>query len=167
MDRADDDRHEAIHSDYESDDESEKMFAEIIEKAVLSIIQMAPNVMGSKRNRLLRDIEGWAAAALRSVHEDEDEGSEGEVRGRKIPRTVYARPPYEDSAWAIMLRSLEVADPTSEEAKLFRCRFRVPYEFFLQIVQVVEERGWSPSPVADVSGRPCISVKLKVRVMCS
>lgn len=56
----------------------------------------------------------------------------------------------------------KLLDPTSDEAAIFRRRFRVPYPFFVELVGVVRKEGWFPSPEFDVAGRRCIPLELKV-----
>ncbi|CAB1103804.1 unnamed protein product [Ectocarpus sp. CCAP 1310/34] len=87
----------------------------------------------------------------------------------KRKRTVYPRPDYHNSAWAIMLREKEdaLADPTTKDARLFRRRFRMPYPIFLELVKEIKSAGWKgfTTDATDLGGRgtrPCIPVELKV-----
>lgn len=53
--------------------------------------------------------------------------------------SVLARPMKTRSGRELP-RSLEIADPTLREAKVFRRGLRVRYEFFQQLVELVKER---------------------------
>ena len=55
----------------------------------------------------------------------EESDSDGNPR-RKRSRIVSVRPDYSSSVWGKMLEDSSLADPTSQSAKLFRRRFRVP-----------------------------------------
>ncbi|KAG5188752.1 hypothetical protein JKP88DRAFT_303622 [Tribonema minus] len=82
---------------------------------------------------------------------------------RKRCRRVYERPDYRRTAWMTMLdNEAQLLDPTSREAKKFRRRFRLPYPMFKELVALVREKGWLPCADADVAGRPCIPLELKV-----
>ncbi|CAM9826734.1 unnamed protein product [Sphacelaria rigidula] len=129
------------------------------EQAVVVIMRAVRHARCQKRRRHARSIQEWAAA-VGSMLEPDDEDDKQD--GRRAPRTVYPRPSYADSAWARMMRCPALADPASREANLFRRRFRVPYQFFGQIVELVQKRHWFSSTVVDVSGRQCILVELKV-----
>ncbi|CAM9144585.1 unnamed protein product, partial [Sphacelaria rigidula] len=111
------------------------------EEAAVMIMRVGAFARRRKRSRHhdMRSVREWAVA-LGSMPQSEDEESEDD--GRRGPRTVHPRPPYEDSSWARMLRNPALADPASRDAQLFRRRFRVPYQFFLQLVDLVEERRW-------------------------
>lgn len=109
------------------------------EQVVTLIMMLAAWVLHKKRRRRIRTMAEWTAA-LDSLLEAADEESDEDGPQAKRPRTVNPRPEYEQSAWAVMLRSPELANPTSKEATLFRRRFRVPHKFFLQIAQMVKER---------------------------
>ena len=56
----------------------------------------------------------------------------------------------------------KLLDPASDEAVSFRRRFRIPYPFFVKLVEDVRGQEWFPSPPRDVAGRVCIPLELKV-----
>ncbi|CAM9283154.1 unnamed protein product, partial [Discosporangium mesarthrocarpum] len=61
-----------------------------------------------------------------------------------------------------MLRDESLGDPESRSAILFRRRFRVPYPFFVRLVEKVRQQGWLGSGGADAAGRPGIPLEAKV-----
>ena len=57
----------------------------------------------------------------------------------KRRRCSFPRPVYKDSAWWRMLQHPHLLEGMqSREAKAFRQRFRVPYVFFRELVEVVK-----------------------------
>lgn len=81
----------------------------------------------------------------------------------KRSRTVAPRANFSEAPWSIMLRSGDLLDHTTQAARLFVRRFRVPHAFFLALVKLIKEKAWFPSTEKDISGRQCIPVELKVR----
>ena len=65
-------------------------------------------------------------------------------------------------AWAQLLEDESLQDDTSVAAKQFRQGFRVPYPFFLRLVEVVKRKGWFPKGEQDAVGRPCHPMEHKV-----
>ena len=65
-----------------------------------------------------------------------------------------------------MLRKAELKRRDSREYRKFRRHFRIPYEFFLEPVQLVKYRKWFSLAARDVAGRQCIPVELKVSSSC-
>lgn len=63
----------------------------------------------------------------------------------------------------MQLQDGELADPTSDAAKVFRDRFRVPHPFFLKLVELSREKKWFSEAGEDAAGRKGIPVELKVR----
>ena len=53
-------------------------------------------------------------------------------------------------------------EPSTRAFKRFRGSFRVPYPFFVELVELVKQRDWFPTGQEDAVGRPCIPVELKV-----
>ncbi|CAM9446024.1 unnamed protein product [Ectocarpus sp. 4 AP-2014] len=54
-------------------------------------------------------------------------------------------------------------EPASREpTKLFRRRYRIPYQFFTELMELVKKKKWFPMRKKDVAGRMCISVELKI-----
>lgn len=101
--------------------------------------------------------------------EDDDDESEEEAHPRRTKRTrlSYPRPGYSASVWGVMLETMQTLHeahqlhPACSQAKEFRRHFRVPYEFFLLLVEVV--RPWFGTVTRDVAQRECVPVTLKVR----
>lgn len=96
------------------------------------------------------------------------EAEEGEdPRPAKHTRTSYPRPAYSASVWGVMLEGMRVLHaagqlrPACTQAVEFRRRFRVPYEFFLWLVETV--KPWFANVTQDVARRECVPVTLKVR----
>lgn len=64
-----------------------------------------------------------------------------------------------------MLQSDSLTEPGSRDARRFRRRFRVPFPFFKELLQVVRENKWFPTRDGDidVAGRRIVPLELKVR----
>lgn len=60
------------------------------------------------------------------------------------------------------LREAGETDHTTREARRFRQNFRVPYPFFVHLVELVRDRDWFPTGELDATGRTAIPVELKV-----
>ncbi|CAB1111334.1 unnamed protein product [Ectocarpus sp. CCAP 1310/34] len=75
---------------------------------------------------------------------------------------VILRPDYRASFWWRMLGETGLKEPASREAKIFRRRFRIPYQFFTELMELVKKKKWFPMRKKDVAGRMCIPVELKV-----
>lgn len=81
-------------------------------------------------------------ASERRLRQAEDENSEDEPRPKRR-RTAVPRADYRSFPWAKMLEKHDLLlDSSSREAKQFRRRFRVPYPFFLSLVEEVKAGGW-------------------------
>jgi len=101
------------------------------------------------------------------VEEEEEEEHASPVR--KKTRNVYARKPKAESTWSRdylnpTLRDMYVVDPHGRDAKKFRRLFRVPYDLFVELVQVSKERwwrDWTPDKVCN-AGKLVSSLELKV-----
>ena len=65
-----------------------------------------------------------------------------------------------------MLRKAELKRRDPREYRNFRRHFRIPYEFFLELVQLAKYRKWFSLAARDVAGRQCIPVALKVSSSC-
>ena len=76
---------------------------------------------------------------------------------------MYQRKEYKKSGWWQELQQKELSDHTSRAAKRFRLDLRVPYAFFLNLVELVRARDWFPTRSKDAVDRECIPVELKVR----
>lgn len=105
-------------------------------------------------------IERWLFERTADSEEDSSEA--------KRTRLSYPRPDYNASAWGVMLENLKNLhvdgrlDADCKEAGEFRGRFRVPYDFFLWLIDTA--RPWFPTATQDVARRGCIPLPLKVRV---
>ena len=60
------------------------------------------------------------------------------------------------------LKETGLTDHTTREARRFRENFRVPYPFFVHMVELVKDRDWFPTAQWDAVGRAVIPVELKV-----
>ena len=113
-----------------------------------------------------RTVAAWDAVMADYDDEDEELGEEGDESRRVFKRRrVYLRGEYKKSEWWVQLEELKAtaSDHTSRAARRFRQNFRVPYPFFLALVDLVMARDWFPTGKKDASGRPAIPVELKVR----
>ena len=90
-------------------------------------------------------------------------------RHRHARRRVFPRRDHIASAWAQMLRREALNDHHSAGGEFFRRRFRVPYVFFVQLVEVVEDRGWfKAGPCENVRVRSGqVQFKKLVRALCA
>ena len=62
-----------------------------------------------------------------------------------------------------MLKSPEaLLAPQTAEAKLFRKRFRLPYQVFLELVKCARNGEWFVEAETDLAGRRTIPVEYKV-----
>lgn len=108
------------------------------------------------------------AASAWQWQEEEDESSDDGPKPKRR-RTVVKRSDYRSLPWARMLEKVDLlSDPSTREAKQFRRRFRVPYPFFLDLVQDVKAGNWAgfTTDEFELGGRGtrrCIPVEIKVR----
>lgn len=115
---------------------------------------------------------GEQGVLLLEFEDDDDASEEADPRPTKHTRLSYPRPNYGASAWGLMLETMRALhkarqlQPACDQAAEFRRRFRVPYEFFLLLVEVV--KPWFGNVTQDVARRDCVPVTLKVRyAVCS
>lgn len=127
-------------------------------------ILMAWEVMRIAIEEAQQRDKATVAVAHLACHNDEDDKDRPQP---KRPRIVQPRPDYTSSGWANLLRDPTLMDHSSETAKMFIRRFRVPYPFFLELVRLVKRERWFPTALTDVAGRPCIPVELKVSITTS
>ncbi|CAM9731337.1 unnamed protein product [Pylaiella littoralis] len=108
-----------------------------------------------------------ALAALDDIQQDDmlsdaeaepDEEPRREKRGRRKRR----KNDTSTCAWAQVLEDEDLKDPTSIAAKKFREDFRVPYPFFLRLVELVKKKDWFATAQRDAYGRRCHPVEHKV-----
>ncbi|CAB1105184.1 unnamed protein product [Ectocarpus sp. CCAP 1310/34] len=128
-------------------------------RAVLTVLSLALAALHHQQQLLV--------ALLRQLHREEDEEDDEEPRPKRR-RTVRPRADYRTLPWARMLEKADLLqDPSTREAKQFRRRFRVPYPFFLSLVDEVKAGNW-PGFTTDefeLGGRGtrrCIPVETKV-----
>ncbi|CAB1112264.1 unnamed protein product [Ectocarpus sp. CCAP 1310/34] len=114
-------------------------------------------------NALCLRVSTWRVV-LRSFPDGDELEDEGLGGGSPVKRTrrVLPRPDYRASFWWRMLGETGLKEPVSREAKLFRRRFRIPYQFFTELMELVKKKKWFPMRKKDVAGRMCIPVELKV-----
>ena len=79
---------------------------------------------------------------------------------------VHPRSDFSEAPWSIMPKKAELKRRDFREARNFRRHFRIPYEFFLELVQLAKHRTWSSLAARDVAGRQCIPVELKASRSC-
>ena len=92
--------------------------------------------------------------------------TEEEEHQAKSPRYVHPRQLCEDSLFGQMLKAPEVLlAPQTAEAKLFRKRFRLPYQVFLELVKCARNGEWFVEAETEVTGRRTIPVEYKVSSM--
>ncbi|CAN0168953.1 unnamed protein product, partial [Pylaiella littoralis] len=105
-----------------------------------------------------------ALAALDDIQQDDmlsdaeaepDEEPRREKRGRRKRR----KNDTSTCAWAQVLEDEDLKDPTSIAAKKFREDFRVPYPFFLRLVELVKKKDWFATAQRDAYGRRCHPVE--------
>jgi hypothetical protein len=107
------------------------------------------------RNKVRQAVMLTTAAFFQDDPEDEKRPAQR--------RRVYTRPEYDSSTWARdYLFNPDVKQPGTRTARDFRRGFRVPYPLFLQLVDLVRAKGWFTDGAADLAGRPCPSLELKV-----
>ena len=66
----------------------------------------------------------------------------------------------------LMLRKPQLEQRDSREYRKFRRHFRIPYEFFLELVQLANHRKWFSLAARDVAGRQCLPVVLEDSQSC-
>lgn len=108
-----------------------------------------------------------ASVALHAIESDEDEEVTAESNPAAPPqkrsRKYRKRRDKATCAWAQLLKDPDLNNPTSLAAKEFRQDFRIPYVFFLRLVEVVKAKQWFSTRETDGVGRACHPVEHKVR----
>ena len=138
---------------------------EVCLKAVLAVTLVV--FLTLEKRRQARTLTEWALIleVLEDMETTEKEGIEGGGSPRvKRTREVPPRSDFSQAPWSIMLRKAELKRST--EYRNFRRHFRIPYEFFLELVQLEKYRNWFSLAARDVAGRQCIPVELKVSSSC-
>ena len=122
-----------------------------------------------EKRRQARTLTEWALIleVLEDMETTEKEGIEdGDSPRVKRTREVPPRSDFSQAPWSIMLRKAELKRRDSRECRNFRRHFRIPYEFFLELVQLAKYRNWFSLTARDVAGRQCVPVELKVSSSC-
>ena len=122
--------------------------------------EAAESIMAGARG----DPESVGADALRPVTEVEfpfaavdlvvgiietaegEESEDGDGPRVKRTRQVHPRSDFSQAPWSIMLRKPELKQRDSREYRNFRRQILIPYEFFLELMELAR----------DVAGRQCI-----------
>lgn len=81
---------------------------------------------------------------------------------QKRKRQQYERGDPWNSSWGRMLKHPDVSFPTKRTGKLFRRRFRVPYQVFENLLELTISKNYFGHGKADCSGRKSIPVELKL-----
>lgn len=82
---------------------------------------------------------------------------------RLLPRRKLVRINYDETTWGVLLRDpSRLRVPGSDDALLFRRRFRVPFAMFERLVQWTEAWWKDKHNDRDASGRIAPPVRLKV-----
>ena len=106
-------------------------------------------------------------AARSLIMNDYDDDLELEAEEDQGPREIKRRRVYERKDWRksggwLQLQEEGLMEPSTRAFKRFRGSFRVPYPFFVELVELVKQRDWFPTGQEYAVGRPCIPVELKV-----
>ena len=100
---------------------------------------------------------------------DEDDIFDDKVDGRTLPRpgrsNLHGRKDYESSCWGRMLTldKQKLQDPNSEESRIFRLRFRIPYAMFELLLSWVTDwlQNEEHLKSSDCTGRQAVPTSLK------
>ena len=87
--------------------------------------------------------------------EDNEDGG-----GCRVKRTqqAHSRSDLSQAPWSIMLRKAELKRRDSKETRNFRRHFSIPYECFLELVQLTKHQKWFSLAARDVAGRQCTNI---------
>ena len=120
-----------------------------------------------QQSRQHRTMAQWEAVlnAFDDAFEWEDNGEDGPPGKRS--RRVKERVDWKTSAWWRQLQDADLLDHTSNAAKVFRSRFRVPHPFFLALVKLASEKRWFSGGETDAVGRRGIPTELKVQLLAT
>ena len=84
---------------------------------------------------------------------------------KKARRTSYPRQDYKNSVWWHFINKPTIQDPDHRDGKLFRTRFRVPYEVYKQLLHLCRDGPLAKHILqegVDSSGRPAVPLELKL-----
>ena len=143
-------------------DEDDVLDGELLRTVVRAASLAALHVVQAK-TRTARTMAQWAVV-LGAFDDDENTENEDDVApGEKRSRRVRERKDWRTSGWWIQLQDTDLVDYTTDAAKVFRGRFRVPHPFFVELVKLAKEKKWFSRGQVDAAGRERIPVELKVR----
>ena len=119
----------------------------------------------------MRNLAAWAVL-FDGLDDDNDDDDDDELDGEgedeppapKRSRRVFPRKDYNNSEWAVLLKCEDLGDPATKAAKSFRRRFRIPYPFFLELVELVKRKKLFSTTEKDAVGRQCVPTELKVSI---
>ena len=119
-------------------------------------------VLTAYQQQQQRSLAAWSL--IMNDYDDDLELEAEEDQGpREIKRRrVNERKDWRKSGWWLQLQDEGLMEPSTRTFKRFRGSFRVPYPFFVELVELVKQRDWFPTGQQDAVGRPCIPVELKV-----
>lgn len=81
----------------------------------------------------------------------------------KKKRRCMPRRDYWQSPWGLMLKDrVRLRDPSTNVAKSFRRRFRIPFPVFEAIVAACKAGDWFPLGSVDACKRPAAPIDLKI-----
>ena len=94
-----------------------------------------------EKRRRARTLAVWALILDVLVDMETAEGQESEDDdGPRAERTRQVHPRLDCSRWSKMLRKPELKQRDSRKYRKFRRHLRIPYEFFLELVQLAKHR---------------------------
>ena len=104
--------------------------------------------------------------ALNNFFDDTDNitGEETAQDGRPGKSNLIGRKDYNDSTWGRMLAEdqIQLQIHNSDDALLFRLRFRIPYKLFLILLVCTEEGINNTEKPTDCAGRSRVPTGLKL-----
>ena len=135
---------------------------DLLPAAALSVAVAALQQV-QRQARTHRTIAEWEVA-LRSVDDAFEFEDVGDEEGPPVKRNrlFKKRRDWRTSAWWIQLQDSDLLDYTTDAAKDFRTRFRVPHPFFLELVELAKNKEWFSTGDRDAAGRNAIPIELKV-----
>ena len=136
--------------------------SDLLRSTVRAVSLAALHVVQEEKIRAARTTAQWAVV-LGAFDDDEDCTENEAAPGEKRSRRVRERKDWRTSAWWIQLQEPDLHDYTTDAAKVFRGRFRIPHPFFLELVKLAKEKQSFSQGQVDAAGREGKPVELKVR----
>eukprot|EP00904_Undaria_pinnatifida_P003324 jgi/Undpi1/12993/HiC_scaffold_7.g02657.m1 len=141
------------------------MAATAREKAGVDVSAVFATTLAAFHLQQQRSVATWDLI-LQDYEDELEPDTEDDEMSRAVKRRrVHPRKDYTKSGWWQELEELQgtgLTDHTTREARRFRQNFRVPYPFFVHLVELVKDRDWFPTGEKDATGRAAIPVELKV-----